>query len=152
MLQTKLNILKYLKQTLDASNCLIYRKLGQIYCDAGLVEACNWFFCRNFQEVSNSPYFNQELSIEDLEELLESHDQSKVITVSSEDNVAFALLNWVLHDKGTRMQHLRNLQKLVNWTQITQQCIEEFGPTFSIIKGISKGTLQSNKSYVIISF
>ena len=59
-----------MKQSMDATNCLLYRKLGQIYCDLSLVESCNWYFCRNFQQVVNSPHFDTELSIEDLEDLL----------------------------------------------------------------------------------
>ena len=63
-------------------------------------------------------------------------DSKKVLTVKNEDNIAEALLNWILHEKCNRIEYLERLQKLVKWSLVTPECIEKFN--FPGIKGRCK--------------
>lgn len=106
--ETKKSILRFLKDTMNYSNCLIHKYLGSIYCDENLVESANSYFCRNFEAVSQTQQFLQIPTFEELFQLLEDC----VITVKSEEIVRRGIKKWVEFDTTNRQQYLEKFTSL----------------------------------------
>jgi hypothetical protein len=143
--QIKSSIMKYLRQTLNASNCLLCRKLGQIYTDDGgagngLYEASTAFFRRNFEDVSRSEHFATCLTIDELIDFFSMSAATSpesteaigagTIFVKSEDAILEAIIAWVNFDVPIRKQHLGSLANFLLWKNVSEKCLAQFKMKF----------------------
>ena len=123
---TKKYLIKYLKQTLNSQNCILYKRLGQLYCDEKLIENSEEFMARNYVKVMESEDFLS-LSIEEFLDFLEHYGAS--IIVPSEDLILKSIESWI--SKDTQRQNcLPKILKFVHWNQLSKESLESFQKTF----------------------
>ena len=135
--QTKKSLLKFLRQTMNASSCLRYCELGALYYDEGLVEAATSYFCRNFEVVSHSPHFIQNTTLEDFADILEN----ETITVKDESIILLSIVSWVKFDVENRLNGLDILLPFVQWNQLSESHLNSFFLQFPQYKGKLQKTL-----------
>ena len=123
---TKKYLIKYLKQTLNSQNCILYKRLGQLYCDEKLIENSEEFMARNYVKVMESEDFLS-LSIEEFLDFLEHYGAS--IIVPSEDLILKSIESWI--SKDTQRQNcLPEILTYVHWNQLSKESLESFQKTF----------------------
>lgn len=102
----KTKVATFLKDCIDATNCLLLEALGkQLNCEL-LEQAAISFKLQNFVDVGNSEDF-KELDFEKLKELTSRDD----IVVSKEEEVYEVVVTWVKHDISSRESLLPELLK-----------------------------------------
>ena len=129
--QTKNCCLKFLRQTMNSSNCLNHCQLGSLYSDEGLVEAATSYFCRNFEAVSQSQHFLENATVEDLAYFLEN----ETITVKDESIILKTIISWTDFDLENRANNFENLLPFVQWDQLSASDLENFQNQFPKHKG-----------------
>ncbi|XP_054058439.1 kelch-like protein 10 [Rissa tridactyla] len=102
---------EFLKSQLHLENCIgIWRFTGHYYCP-DLREAAHDFILRHFEEVTRASTELLELSVSDLERLLEEKEELPL----KEEAVFEALLKWLAHDLQARRQHVAVLLGQEGW-------------------------------------
>ena len=93
----KTKVSDYLKESIDATNCLALESLAVQFGCESLQQVATTFKLKNFVSVVKSEDF-MELDFEKVKELV-SHDE---IIVSKEEDVYGAVIKWVKHDTQSR--------------------------------------------------
>ena len=109
---TKKYLINYLKQTLNSQNCILYKRLGQFYCDEPLIENSEEFMARNYVKVMESEDFLS-LSIEEFLDFLEHYGAS--IIVPSEDFILKSIESWISKDTQRTMVRQTQIHRKSNF-------------------------------------
>ncbi|NXX58231.1 KLH30 protein, partial [Scopus umbretta] len=120
---------RYLRQQMDATNCLGICEFGESH---GYPEVSSkaWSFLQeNFEAISQQEEF-LELSKERLSVYL-SNDQ---LQVQEEHSLAEAVLRWVRHDPGPRVQFLPELLELTHLFSLPDQYLQNLLATEPLIR------------------
>ena len=133
--ETKKHILKYFRQTLNTTNCILYQRIGQMYCDGDLSEASQKFFSRNYEIVCESEDF-KDLTFEELCDFYTHFGNS--IIVQSEDIVLKSIVLWIQHEKKIRENYVKELSRFVHWNQVSGETFETFKQNYptGILSGL----------------
>merc|ERR1712223_589346 len=144
--QTKASLLRYMQQTLNSDNCILYKDVGTtFYCNA-LMETADRFARRNFEDVCKSDAF-MSLSIQDLSNFLQTENDSEVnemknerddaLFVKSEDTLLLAIMRWVenqskdgIVSNDGQYVMVESLMKFINWKEISEKIVKEFSLTY----------------------
>ena len=123
---TKKYLINYLKQTLNSQNCILYKRLGQLYCEEKLMENSEEFMARNYAKVMESEDFDS-LTSQEFLSFLEHYGAS--IIVPSEDLILHSIGSWISKD-SQRQDCLPNLLQFVHWNQLSQESLDSFQKAF----------------------
>ena len=123
---TKKYLINYLKQTLNSQNCILYKRLGQLYCEEKLMENSEEFMARNYAKVMESEDFYS-LTSQEFLSFLEHYGAS--IIVPSEDLILHSIESWISKD-SQRQDCLPNLLQFVHWNQLSQESLDSFQKAF----------------------
>ena len=119
-------LINYLKQTLNSQNCILYKRLGQLYCEEKLMENSEEFMARNYAKVMESEDFYS-LTSQEFLSFLEHYGAS--IIVPSEDLILHSIESWISKD-SQRQDCLPNLLQFVHWNQLSQESLDSFQKAF----------------------
>ena len=123
---TKKYLINYLKQTLNSQNCILYKRLGQLYCEEKLMENSEEFMARNYAKVMESEDFYS-LTSQEFLSFLEHYGAS--IIVPSEDLILHSIGSWISKDSQCQ-DCLPNLLQFVHWNQLSQESLDSFQKAF----------------------
>ena len=129
---TKNHLIKYLKQTLNAQNCILYKRLGQLYCDEKLIQKAEEFLARNYGKVVITEDFGT-LTLEEFLDFLERYGAS--IIIQSEDLILESILSWISQD-FQRQNCIQNFLKFVQWNELSKESLESFQKSYPSLASI----------------
>ncbi len=119
----------FLKQQLDANNCLGIKNFAEANGCQQLTDVIENFARRNFPEVAaGSEFLNN--SWENIASLISSND----LNVAKEEDVYLAVLEWVKQDPGERSQHFPQLLDHVHLPMMSIGFLMQEVDTESLVK------------------